>query len=372
MQAPDIKLISKNFTFLASLDSYTSLQWYRKLYEVGSIELHIPFGAPGAAKLLQMPIIFLDAQRAGIIQKVIPDESKDGLELVAYGVQLKGLAQRRITVPGQQAETQFYGYDRYPGLEDPDAAAESVIKHYANTHMIAPEDTNRAFPGLVLAADQGRGMTMRWQSRFEQLDTVLQEIGEWSGMGYDIYLDLDAQQYIFEVIPGAERTIDSDTPIIFSPEWGNIDNLRYTLDESNWRNAGYAGGAGEDEERLIQTVYEDDTIVAGFERREAWLDCGSIDIVDDLLYEGKYKLADKKRTESMTGDLIQAGPFKYREHWDLGDIVTLQSKKLGVSMDTRITEIKEAYEQGKQDISVTFGNRTKNIIDEIRKAEVVR
>lgn len=161
-------------------------------------------------------------------------------------------------------------------------------------------------------------------------------------------------------------------PITFSTEFFNISEAKYTEDEKNHKNAGYAGGTGEDEERLIYTVFEDDRVPAGFDRREIWLDCGNIDNIDDLIYEANYKLKDHKRVENLTGSAINAGLFKYLKNWDIGNVVTLRSKKLRVSQIKAITEIDESYEAKKISIKPTFGQRKKNILDKIKKMEVVK
>jgi hypothetical protein len=369
---PDLRVINNEFVPLAHIAAASSVQWTPKLYEVGTFEIHTSLDIRGANQLQAGAIVFLNAQRVGIIETATVDEEKGDFPVVAKGKELKNICLRRVTVPSQLHDTQYYGYDRFPALTDPDAPAESVIKHYADAHMVNPEDASRKLSGLVIATDQLRGDAMRWSSRFEPLTTVYKSIGEQTGVGYTIGLDLDNELFVFDVIVGRDRTASSSHPVIFSPEFGNISGLKFSDDISNYYNTGYAGGAGEDEARLIQVVYEDDMALSGWNRSEVWLDCGSIDMVDELLYEGAYKLKDKARVRSLTGDVIQSGPFKYRDDWDLGDYVTIPFKRIGLVTDAQITEVKESYEKGKFSAVPTFGKRNKNILDEIRKIGVVR
>jgi len=51
----------------------------------------------------------------------------------------------------------------------------------------------------------------------------------------------------------------------------------------------------------------------------------------------------------------------------LGDIVTIQDKKWGLRVDTRITEIQEVYEGGKVEINPTFGSNIPTITDKIKR-----
>lgn len=366
----DITVINKDFEFKASLDNCKSIKFSRSLYDIS--EFQINTSAAAGRELLPGRIICLDSRRAGIIRTLGIDESKSGDEVIARGIELKGIVNQRRVVPDRIADSQFFGWDRYPGLNDPDVPAESVIKHYIDRHMVNPDDPNRKFPRLVIAADLGRGILMRWQSRWDPLDAVLKGIGEYSGIGYEIWLDFDNNQFVFDIISGRDKTSYSDSPVLFATGWGNTSKIQYAVDEKDWHNVGYAGGAGEDEGRLIQTVFEGDAIPSGFNRREDWLDCGNIENVDDLLYEGKYKLQDKKRRESLTGDIIPAGPFKYLQDWDIGDRVTVASEIAGVESDKQITGVDEGYEQGKTSIKPIFGVRKKTFIDEIRKTGVVK
>lgn len=368
----DLRIIDTEFVPLAHIAAASSVQWTRKLWEVGTFEIHTTLGVRGADHLQDGAIVFLDADRVGYIDDFVADENKKDVPIIAKGKELKDICRWRSTEPGRIADTQYYGYDRYPALADPDAPAESVIKHYADAHMVNPENMSRRFTGLVIAPDLLRGPAMRWSSRFEPLSAVYKGIGEQTGVGFTVRLDLEHELFVFDAIVGRDHTAGSDYPVIFSPEFGNLSGLKYSDDISNYYNTGYCGGAGEDEGRLIQVVYEDDIPRAGWDRREIWLDCGSVDMVGDLLYEGRYKLKDKARVRSLTGDVIPSGSFKYQRDWDLGDYVTIPFKQLGLETDVQITEVKESYEKGKFSAVPTFGKRNRNILDEIRKTGVVR
>jgi len=196
-------------------------------------------------------------------------------------------------------------------------------------------------------------------------------MGESTGIGYEISVDIKNRQYVFDIVPGADHASSSSKPVTFSTDFGNIETTKYSIDTSPEYTVGYAGGAGDGAERLIQAIYTGDT-TWGFDRRETWLDCGSLDTVEDLTYEAKYKMQSLVKTETLAGDISRSGPFIYGADFDLGDIVTVQSRKLGLEKDIRITEINESYEKGKKSMSITFGKRKKKISDEIRKTEARR
>lgn len=370
---PILRAQTLDFTPVAYIDACTSIQWTRRLWEVGTFEIHCSLLRKGADQLTDDRIVFLSPRRAGIITGFSKEKSKLKKEIIVKGRELKDMCRWRSTVPGQLQETQYFGYDRYPALGDPDEPIESVMKGIVNRHITNPEDANRALADIVIAPDQLRGTPSRWSSRFASLTDVMKKIGEMYGVGYEIYLDLDNNKYVFETIHGNDHTAGSAAPVIFSTSWSNIATLKYGVDKSNYYNTAYLGGAGEDEGRLIQILYENDEAKSGYDRREIFIDCGSIDDIDALKYEGRYKMKDYVIVRTLTGDVVPNGPYEYQKDWDLGDFVTLKSEDFGVELDVQITEVKEVYERGKIRAIPTFGKRQRNILyDEIRKIGVVR
>lgn len=370
---PVLRAQALDFTPRAYIDSCSSIQWTRKLWEIGSFEIHCSLNKRGADKLTEDTIVFLDTHRAGIINFPSIEMGKLFKKVVNKGGELKDLCRWRDTVPDQIAETQYYGYDRYPAVGDPDAPVETIMKQMVARHMVDPEDTNRALANIVIAPDQGRGAAIRWSSRFAQLSDAFKKIGTVYGVGYEISIDLENNRYVFDTIHGNDHTASSSSPVVFSTAWSNIATLKYGVDKSKYYNTAYLGGAGEDEARLIQVIYEDDEIKTGYNRRETFIDCGSIDNIADLIYEGKYKLKDYVVVRTLTGDIVPNGPYVYGVDWDLGDFVTLSSADFGVELDVQITEVKEIYERGKIKAVPTFGKRHRNIVyDEIRQIGVIR
>ena len=115
------------------------------------------------------------------------------------------------------------GYDRIIGK------AETVMKHYVDGNCINPTDTNRKISQLVNAADSEKGIETPWQTRYENLAEVLQQIAEWCDIGWEIYLDIANQQWVFDVMQGRDLTAGQNLlpPVIFSPEFENVEGMTY-------------------------------------------------------------------------------------------------------------------------------------------------
>lgn len=404
-KAPPISIIDPiSFELQGFIKTYFSFRFTRKLWEIGQFELHVKNTEQNSKALKIGNIIFVDEKRAGLIDSINITE-KDN-KLVAKGKELKGITSYRIVIPDMKDDSQFFGYDRYPepvaGETVAAAPAESVFKHYVNKHLAQGADPNRQIENLVVAPDLQRGGMMSWSSRFDVLSDVLKKIGDWAQMGYCINLDLKNKQMVFDVIPQKDSTAGGDSPVIFSSEYNNLTETSFTVDDNSRKNVAYVGGAGSDEDRAIKSVVKDESNLnsetnktqddtygvkvlsdsfgqkkavptpKGLNRRETWIDAGSIDDMDELEYEGQYRMQDMKRAETVDADILNTRFTDYLDKWDLGSVVTVRSKKIGYEIDKLITEVQESYESNGTTIRSIFGERKKNIIDKLQKEEVVR
>ena len=355
LRPPQIRIFSPALTLIGEVPGCTSALYTRRWQSPGDFEISVPLGASGADLLRPGNIIMLDAdgRRSGVILSVEISESASGV-LAARGASLSGLCAYRVTVPPDGAANM--GYDNVPlvavpGVYPEPVSAETVLKEYAYRHM--KRDADRNFPLLDIAPDQQRGVSIRWMSRFENLAEVLCGVCEYCDIGYEIRLDAAGKRMIFDVVEGVSR-LNGPARVIFSSKLANVKGLAYAFSLDGYRNLAYVGGAGEDENRLIQTVWGDEKPI-GTERREVFIDAGTLEIADGLTDEGRRKLRDYPTAKSISCEILDSGPFKYRADWDLGDIVTIQSAGAGVTFDTRITEVTERYDSQAMEIIPVFG-----------------
>lgn len=350
-----IRIISPNFDLLGEIDNYVSLIFIRSFFEVREFELYVSVDVPNANELKQDNIILLgsDKNKAGIIEHIEKAVDEEGKELVLVkGPTLKGITRRRTTVPpiGQ-------AYDRAEGNQ------ETIIKHFVNNNIVNPADADRKIPQVVIAEDKNRGSQDRWRTRYEQLDEKISEIAIYSDLGWDMWLDTENQRWVFDVIEGRDLTANQDIlpPVIFSVDFENIGRRHFIESLLNYKNVAYAGGKGEEEERLIQQIGE----VTGLSRRETFLDCSNAEDIVELKEIGNQKLKELDKIIAFEADIIPNDSFRYEEDYDLGDVVTLRDEEWGIVMNARIVEIKEIYE-GEFRLEHTFGRNIPDIIDKLK------
>lgn len=352
MKKVPIRIISPKFEFLGEIDNYESLIFIRRFYKIGEFELHINLDKQNVDKLQEENLILLGAyfNKVGIIEHIEKSMSEDSKEqLVVKGSTLKGIIKRRITIPPINN-----AYDRATGTQ------ETIIKQFVNNNAVNPTDKDRIIPNLIIAEDKKRGENDAWRTRYENLTDKITEIAEYSELGWDVTLDINNNKWIFDVVEGRNLTAQQDIlpPVIFSVDFDNIKNKHFIKSLLNYKNVAYTGGKGEDEERLIQQVGES----KGLSRREIFLDCSQAEDVTEIKSIGTQKLDEYKIIESFEAQVMPYGSFIYMQDWELGDIVTVMDRKWGVTLNSRIIEIKEVYEVNGFKLEATFGSSIPNLL----------
>ena len=393
-----IRIYDRELNWIYESKSCDSVQLTRELYGPGTFEIHIhpdklgfsPSGDWGFSESLggaggglaaysgHLPanrhpfqknniITFnLDGHRSGLIREFHLEERSGRREYVVYGETGASLTGQRIVVPPTRWENpNALGWERIRG------PAETVIKHFAAMNMTSPGDSARRFSDLILAADLRRGIDFPWQARFGPLDEVLRDICSFADMGYEIYADIENRRWIFDVIPGTDRTKNQTalSPVSFNMEFQNIESYRYLEEYRNFRNTGYAGGEGEDENRLIYILGGENT---GHDRFETFLDCGMARNINELIHYGTQRLSEFREIKSLE---LSALPkvFRFEKDYFLGDKVSVYISRLGLSIDARITTVREIWErQGGYRAQIRFGAGLPSIHDVLGRAGSVR
>ncbi|MDY7044436.1 siphovirus ReqiPepy6 Gp37-like family protein [Virgibacillus sp. M23] len=354
-----IRILSQDLNLLGEIDNYESLQYPRSLHSIGNFDLRINRYKQHTEKLVKNALIMLGSQlnKVGIIKhrEIKLDENGKGSEQwTIKGYQLKGIVGQRLSIPPAHTD-----YDRKSG------PAETVMKHYISQHLVNPDDPNRKIPHLVIAEDKGRGQHVTWQSRFKNIAEELQDISLATELGWDITLDLENKQFIFDVVEGINKTTDqSDVPpILFSPEFETVKSQSFSDSDLNMKNYGYVAGQGEGVEREVIEIGES----TGLERVETFIDARDIENSSELAARGQQKMKELQNEFYLEAEILSSSPFQYGRDYDLGDITTLQNRSWGLTRNARITEISEVYEPGAYQIEATFGQSRPTLTKKIKE-----
>lgn len=346
MQA--IHILTTGLALVGEIAGYKSLRIRRKLREVGDFEMVLPLSHPMAGRLARDMILCPVGapEKAMLIEDVTRSEGADSLSVKGYT--LSGLLRRRICVPPAVSDTTF-GYDRIT------SDAESIMRHYVENNVIAPESADRRMDCVALEETNGhRGMqNVPWSARFEQLDELLASVGSYCDAGFAIEPDFARKKLVFTFLPGRDKTGADGSRVIFGAHMGNVSGTTLSENAQQAKNAAIVGGAGEDENRMLISVSPGGE--TGVARREMFVDAGSRSDYDELVTEGKHKLSDKAIAESIRAEVIDTPACRYGKTWDLGDLVIVVAR--GAQMTARITQVQESHEAGRPvRLEVIFGD----------------
>lgn len=394
-----IRILSLNFEILGEIDNYESSMFSRSWHGIGQLELRINRYKKYADTLQKGNIIYVDKNKTFLIlhREIELDENGKITEnWLIKGYALKSIIAQRITMPPLHT-----AYDNHSG------SAETVMKHYINTNIINPVDGRRRIPNLVIATNLQRGAYISYSSRFKNLAEEMSTLSLSTGLGWDVTLDIDNKRWVFDVGEGKNLTADQNInpPVIFSPQFESVKNMQYVQSDLNYKNVGIVAGQGEGVERRVielgnfsglnrheifidardvaevdedeQPIPEQQIIQALTDRgqqqlnellQEEYLEAQLLTPISRTEYEREFSyLSTLQISENVTKKTKTLSAFNYQLDYDLGDIVTVQNKDWGVTLNARITEVKEIYEESGFGLEATFGNNRPTLIQKIKQ-----
>lgn len=352
-----IRILSPTLDLQGEIDNYLSFSLCRNYHSPGEFQLVTNRKVQNADKLGMNALVMLgaDTKKVGVIRhKEIKTEENGAEILIVKGDELGSILKQRITIPPDgQAQDVI------------EADAETVIKHYVQRNCL--DIPGMAFDDLIIAPNQNRGENIKWQSRYKNLGEELELISGLSKLGWHIYLDLHSKKWIFDIYGGRNFSASQhiNPPVIFSPEFDNVKSQEYIDSLTGFGNYAIVAGQGEGVSREIIMVGSDTT---GLDRHVIFVDARDVESSSDLSSRGEAKLAEHQRLTSFQSEVLATGPFQYRKDWDVGDVVTVQNKDWGVTMDSRITEVTEIYEAGGLKLNVVFGNSLPTLTEKLKSA----
>ncbi len=398
----EIYLFDRTLHMLGMLEAYTSLQWVRRFYKPGEFELVVPIPAADAdaaalLTLLQKENIVWPKGKneAGYIYYIHPEMDDKGQEtLDIKGNFLTGYLGRRIVWDNLYLT----------------GTAESMMRTLVDKNAVSPSDSGRVIPMLSLGNTHGIADTGIYQTPNDGRDNLgdaLNTLAAAADVGQHILFDLPNKSLKYEVWRGLNRTVgQSENPrAIFCREYENVLTQEYSDSNDDLRNVALVDGkftypvttqkTDSDGKVTTETTDVDEAVAAtvgtasGLDRCEAYVSSDSSSKIDTgaqdgdgntvytylsksdflnlLTQDGTKELAQHAEVQSFSSTINLYGNLSYQTDWDLGDSVTFFSRRWGLQLDTRITEVKETYEENGMTLDVTFGNDLPTLLDKIKR-----
>ncbi|OQA14800.1 MAG: hypothetical protein BWY62_00896 [Firmicutes bacterium ADurb.Bin356] len=332
---------------LGVVEAYEYLQWTRKYSECGSFSLRA-IADTNNLNLLRMGHILWksDDLEAGIIEHIELNEELQETITVS-GCFLTGLLGRRIIWQTEILQGNL---------------STGIAQLLAN-NALTPTDADRTIPGLAFSSVTFN-YTLNMQVSYKNLLTTIGDLCRAHDVG--LRTVFNPQSKLFTVTLYEGRLTSS----VFSREFENLTEQSYIHSTHDYASTALIGGEGEGSERVMAIAGTG----SGLDRYETFVDAKALRINDfgeeyetALLLHGESRLKELNMVQSFDAVLHEHGNLKYKEDFDLGDIVTVIAKRWGVSMQTRITEIEETYDSEGRHIDVVFGRGALTLAQKLKE-----
>ena len=355
----NLHVLDRNFNLLGVIDDYVSVIWRPAYYSVGDFELYLDAYTKNV-ELLQAnnylvrdQDISVDDEGNTTFKKVmiiknysISTDIEGGDYLTVTGRELKYILNSRIV----WSQTNLTGN------------VVTGIEKLVNDNAIAPADTKRVIPNLVLDKSLAVSDAITKQLTGDKLDEAISEICMTYDIGYEIYIK--NKKLGFRLYRGVDRS-NTVPHVVFSEEFENILSSQYECSTEVYANTTLIGGEGEGVERIYTTLNNNSS---GLNRYEVFTDARDIsqnkdseDAIDlntylNLLNErGLEKLSEHAIIEEFTGEVQHDVNFKYGVDYYLGDTVLIINK-YGMTKNVKVLSAIESDDENGTKLIPQFTN----------------
>ena len=351
----NLMIYKNDFERIGIVDQFKSLIWHRKFFTSGIFQIVAPATENNLELLKKRNIIHKPGRKdAGYIDSVTIANAEDGEWITASGYFLTGLLARRV-IPQQTNISGTY---------------ESIMRSLVENNAISA----REIPYLSLGTLNGYTEAGIVQIIGENLLTYLGKLAQVSNTGF--YNKFSRNGMTFETYKGVDHSAEQSVNprVVFSEDYDNLGGSEYNNSEATHISTAFVLGEFDGVESLLE-VGSDAT---GWDRFETFVNAGQIsnnngEITEDGFLEiltEKGQEAFKPIVENFNGTVqTDSASAVYGKDYDLGDIVTVFSKKWNIKISVRVTEIEEVDDETGSFIVPYFG-ATEPALSDILKAGV--
>lgn len=381
----ELRVFDKTIEPLGAIDELDSLLWHMKYFDAGTFSLLAPITENNSKLLVEGNIIVkhdgkkevTDAaggvwRRAAQITYKHITKDENGLEQIeAQGYMLSWWLNKRCIYPQIVAT----------------ATNQSLINTIVTNNCGSRAAASRQFPQFtILEQETIEGSQVEYANEVcAKLSQEVKARAQAGKLGYDILINEREKKYGFYLYKGKDLTAknsEGNTPCIFSREFDNVNEQEYTASIENCGNFIYVQGAADDSSNQpIVTV--DGEGATGLDLDEVFCDATDIarkyqsgetevmiplgTYLQMLKTRGETELEGYGKNINFVSTINTTSNLKFKVDFDLGDRITCKEEKWGIQIDARITEVKEIYQKGTEEIEATFGESLPTLVDKIRK-----
>lgn len=354
---------------LVLLDAWERLEYVKALGKVGAFNLTLGRELPADLLQVDRQIQVWRRPVGGVLSldflgflRYWKHELKGG----SYTLTLAGpdqqdiLARRIVAYPAGHAFATISG-----------GAADNGLKDVVDENFLAAAtDAARELQayGLTVAPDlsEAAGVTMgyAWRDVVRVLADISQAAQTAGGevfygleiAGVDAATGLVSMAFRTAVGQwGTDRTWDTATPVVFGPEYGNVESAWLEVDHREEVTYVYAGGQGEGAERIIKEAGDATRIAASvWNRRERFRDARNESDPDAVQAAADEALAAGRPVERFGVAVLDTEQARYGRDWALGDLTT--ARAFGRQFDALVRSVQVRVDRAQETITARLSN----------------
>lgn len=340
----ELYILNDKFEKLGIIED-ASIIWNTRYYDVGDFEIYTGASTANLDLLKKNNLVQrIDDEKIGIIENIRISSNEEGAEYItAVGRFAESILDRRIV----WKQTQLYG------------TVENGLRNLVNDNFINPTVTDRKID--IIELGELKGYTERLEAQYTG-DNILQihkDVSLANQIGFKfVFTDF---KFKHELYKGIDRSYNQteNTFVVFSDEYDNLLSTDYELNTSNIKNVALVAGEGEGTARKTFVVGSE----KGLNRREVFVDARDISTNNGEITTEDYNKALKEKgienivtiTQAFSGEVDLEQNYIYKKDFNIGDIVTIENKKWGVYINSRIIEIMEVKDENGYKITPVFG-----------------
>lgn len=334
----NIYILNEKFETLDIIDTYESLIWTDRYYDVGDFELKIDIKSNGIKHLKLNNYLWIEKSKHLMIiesMEMQNDTAENVVVNIIKGRSIESILDRRIV----WKQTILKG------------SIEDCIEQLLNENIINPSDNNRKIDNIKFKRSSNmllNKILIEIQLYGDNILETIITLCSVNDIGFKMILENN--ELVFELYSGNNRSYsqDENPHITFSKDFDNVMNDKYLESSYNYKNTALIAGEGEGS-NIFSTEIKNDEKYIGLKRRELYVDASVVsrtvengtlsdeDYKKQLLQKGSEELNNHPLDIAFDAESSTEGLYEYGKDFFMGDIV----QTINISGDmhpARITE----------------------------------
>jgi hypothetical protein len=372
MKKLQINIYDNDLGWMGQIEEVESLVHRSSWNEIINSELRVSKKAANYNELYPGRILVVNNQldKALIIEELTTTITDNFTTFICNP--LKGILNWRVLTPMDSPD--YIGESQSSTMMD--LVRTQLITQTRDTNRYFTDSTNKQLLSVAVNKTYGQiidFLLTGWDTTY--LGDVLTNISNMNRVvdsypiGWNLTINPTWDGFTFDTYQATDKSVNQtlNNPVVFSDDFANIQNISFTESIRDWRNFLYISFT----EGTIPTYTTIQDVRYGlaksFNRKELIASSNQVNM-DGANNDGYSEMNKRPKVESFTAEIVNNPNTltTFGVDWFLGDVVTVQSKQLNISVDTQVTEIEEIYADSQYSLNVTFGKAKLSLIKLIK------